>query len=455
MSDRSLGTLLRSRQADGNPIKVGIVGAGQMGEGLAITMERMEGMKAYVIVDRGSGRSAQIYRTMGVEESQIVQTDDPDRACEAISDDRRVHTTNPALASAPPLHITVEATGVAEMGAKVAMEAIEAGKHVMQMNVEADATVGALLRSRARKAGVIYSLSGGDEPGAIAELYDFATLLGYDVMSVGKGKNNPLIPTANPHTVAETAHRQMMNPQMLSSFVDGSKTMMEMTTISNALGYLPDRRGMHGPEVTPQTLASTYIPKEEGGIFSGRYRVDYGRGVAPGVFVVFTTDEPKLARDLVYLKVGQGPYWALYRPYHLTSLETPVSIAKAVLRGETTLATDRAPSAETVTIAKKTLRSGERVDGIGGFCVYGVIEEAAVAHRHNLLPLGLAAGARIVNDVEAGTPLTYQDVALGKSSTIARLRREQDTLFKTSANRAGAPDQNSSINQPAQNQEKE
>ena len=425
----TLRSLLRSRQAAGDPIKVGIVGAGQMGEGLAITMERMEGMRAFVIVDRGSGRSARIYRGMGVEESQIVQTDDLDRAGEAIADGRRVHTTNPALASAAPLDITVEATGVPEMGAKVAIDAIEAGKHVMQMNVEADATVGALLRLRAREAGVVYSLSGGDEPGAIAELYDFAILLGYEVMSVGKGKNNPLIPTANPDTVAETAQRQMMNAKMLASFVDGSKTMMEMTTVSNALGYLPDRRGMHGPEVTPQTLASTYIPQEEGGIFAGRRRVDYGRGVAPGVFVVFTTDEPKLARDLVYLKVGKGPYWALYRPYHLTSLETPVSIAKAVLRGETTLATDRAPSAETVAVAKRDLRSGERIDGIGGFCVYGVIERADVARQEHLAPLGLAAGSRLTGDVKAGTPLTYGDLQLDESNTIVGLRKEQDALM--------------------------
>ena len=425
----TLSSLLRSRQAAGDPIRVGIVGAGQMGEGLAITMERMEGMRACVIVDRGSGRSAEIYRTAGLEDKDIIQTDDLDRASEAINDGKRVHTTNPALASAPPLDITVEATGVTEVGASVAMQAIGAGKHVMQMNVEADATVGALLRRRAQEAGVVYSLSGGDEPGAIAELYDFATLLGYDVVSVGKGKNNPLIPCANPDTVAETAHRQKMNPKMLSSFVDGSKTMMEMTTIANALGYLPDKRGMHGPEVTPQTLASTYIPKEDGGIFSGRNRVDYGRGVAPGVFVIFTTDHPKLVRDLVYLKVGDGPYWALYRPYHLTSLETPVSIAKMVLRGETTLATDLPPTAETITIAKKDLRSGEKIDGIGGFCVHGVIERADIARREDFLPLGLAAGARLAEDVAAGTPLTYQSVALEESSTITTLRREQDALM--------------------------
>lgn len=399
-----------------------------MGEGLAITMERMAGMRACVIVDRGSGRSAEIYRAAGVDEGQIVQTDDLDRASQAIAEGKRVHTTNSALASAPPLDITVEATGVTEVGASVAMQAIEAGKHVMQMNVEADATVGALLRRRAQEAGVIYSLSGGDEPGAIAELYDFATLLGYDVVSVGKGKNNPLIPTANPDTMAEAAHRQMMNPKMLASFVDGSKTMMEMTTVSNALGYLPDKRGMHGPKVTPDTLASTYIPAEEGGILSGRNRVDYGRGVAPGVFVVFTTDHPKLVRDLIYLKVGNGPYWALYRPYHLTSLETPISIAKAVLRGETTLATDRPPSAETITVAKKSLRSEDKIDGIGGFSVYGVIERADVARREGILPLGLATGARVVRDVKAGTPLTYRDVELDESSTITSLRLEQDAL---------------------------
>ncbi len=399
-----------------------------MGEGLAITMERMEGMGAYVIVDRGSGRSAEIYRSAGIEEGDIIQTDDLDRASEAITDGKRVYTTNTALASAPPLDVTVEATGIPEMGAKVAIEAIEGGKHMMQMNVEADATVGAILRRRAQEAGVIYSLSGGDEPGAISELYEFATLLGYEVVSVGKGKNNPLIPTANPDTMAETAHRQMMNPKMLASFVDGSKTMMEMTTISNAIGYVPDRRGMHGPEVTPDALASTYIPEADGGILSEAGRVDYGLGIAPGVFLVFTTDHPKLVRDLQYLKVGEGPYWALYRPYHLTSLETPVSIAKAVLRGETTLATDRPPSAETVAVAKKPLRSGETIDGIGGFCVYGVIEKAEVARRENLAPLGLATGARLTNDVEAGALLTYEDLELDESNTIIRLRREQDAL---------------------------
>lgn len=425
----TLSSLLRSREAAGDPIKVGIVGAGQMGEGLAITMERMEGMGAYVIVDRGSGRSAEIYRSAGIEESGIIQTDDPDRASQAIAEGKRVHTTNAAVASAPPLDVTVEATGIPEMGARVALQAIAAGKHMMQMNVEADATVGAILRRRAREAGVIYSLSGGDEPGAIAELYEFATLLGYDVVSVGKGKNNPLIPTANPDTMEETARRQKMNPKMLASFVDGSKTMMEMTTISNALGYLPDRRGMHGPEVTHDTLASTYVPEADGGILSDTRRVDYGRGVAPGVFLVFTTDHPKLVRDLRYLKVGEGPYWALYRPYHLTSLETPISIAKAVLRDETTLATDRPPSAETVTVAKKELRSGERIDGIGGFGVYGVIEKAEVARRENLAPLGLAAGSRLIKDVKAGALLTYDDLELDESNTIVSLRREQDALW--------------------------
>ena len=425
----TLSSLLRSREAAGDPIKVGIVGAGQMGEGLAITMERMEGMGAYVIVDRGSGRSAEIYRSAGIEESGIIQTDDPDRASQAIAEGKRIHTTNAAVASAPALDITVEATGIPEMGARVALEAIAAGRHMMQMNVEADATVGAILRRRAREAGVIYSLSGGDEPGAIAELYEFATLLGYEVVSVGKGKNNPLIPTANPDTMEETARRQKMNPKMLASFVDGSKTMMEMTTISNALGYLPDRRGMHGPEVTPDTLASTYVPEADGGILSEARRVDYGRGIAPGVFLVFTTDHPKLVRDLRYLKVGEGPYWALYRPYHLTSLETPISIAKAVLRDETTLATDRPPSAETVTVAKKELRSGERIDGIGGFGVYGVIEKAEVARRENLAPLGLAAGSRLINDVKAGAFLTYDDLELDESNTIVSLRREQDALW--------------------------
>lgn len=417
---------LKERHERGELIKVSLVGAGQMGEGLVAQMETMFGMRGVVVADVVPGRALEVLRSAGVEPADIVETDDPAVAAEAVASGRRVASANPATAWLSPVDVVVEATGIPEVGAKVAHEAILARRHVLQMNVETDATVGYLLRRMAEAAGVVYTLTAGDEPGSTMELYDFAVSLGFEVVCAGKGKNNPLDRTANPDTVAETARQKQMNPKMLASFVDGTKTMVEMTSLANAIGFVPDVPGMHGPEVTPKTIAETYSPVESGGILSGRGRVEYGRGISPGVFVVFTTEHPKLVRDLQYLSMGEGPYWALYRPYHLTSLETPISIARAVLHGDTTVATDRPPTAETVAIAKRDLHAGDTIDALGGFSVYGMIESAEAARRGNMLPLGLAPGAVMVRDIAMGEPLGYGDVELDEALTIVHLRRLQD-----------------------------
>ena len=265
------------------------------------------------------------------------------------------------------------------------------------------------------------------------ELYDFVAALGFEVVSAGKGKNNQLDRTANPETVANLARQRRMNPKMLASFVDGTKTMVEMTSLANGIGFVPDVRGMHGPPVTVDTIASTYIPSSHGGVLSEPGRVDYGRGIAPGVFVVFTTDHPKLIRDLGYLSMGPGPFYALYRPYHLANLETPISIARAVLSEDTTLATDHPPTAETVAFAKKDLSPGETIIDLGGYRVYGMIEKAQVTAVEGLLPVGLAPGAVVTSPVKTGQPLTYSDVELDESSRIVTLRRRQDSLIGQSA----------------------
>ncbi len=419
---------LQELERRGAKIRVGLVGAGQMGEGLAVVLEQMSGIETAVVVDAKPGRAVRAFASAGIPASEVMETDDPDHALAAFSDGRRVATSNVALAWCEPIDISVEATGVPEVGAAVAKGAIEARKHVMQMNVETDATVGYALRRMAEEAGVVYTLSGGDEPGAIMELYDFATTLGLQVVSAGKGKNNRLDRTATADTVADLARKRRMNPKMLASFVDGTKTMVEMTSLANGIGFAPDIRGMHGPPVTVETIASTYIPSDHGGVLSGPGRVDYGRGIAPGVFVVFTTDHPKLIRDLGYLSMGPGPYYALYRPYHLANIETPISMVRAVLAEETTLATDRPPTAETVAFAKRNLAAGETVDDLGGYCVYGMIEKAEPAARERLLPVGLAPGAVVTSPVRAGEPLTYHDVDLDESSHIVSLRRLQDSL---------------------------
>ena len=417
---------LKELDAAGLNIDVGLVGAGQMGEGLVAQMELMYGMRAAAVADVRPGRAQEVLLGAGVDASDIVETDDPARAAEAIADGKRVASVNPAVTWTEPVDVTVEATGIPEVGARVAYDAILARRHVLQMNVETDATVGYVLRRMANAAGVVYTLTSGDEPGATMELYDFAASLGFEVICAGKGKNNPLDRTATPDTVADRAAQQNMNPKMLASFVDGTKTMVEMTSLANATGFVPDVRGMHGPEVTPKTIADVYSPVANGGILESTGVVEYGRGIAPGVFVVFTTDQPKLVRDLRYLSMGDGPYWALYRPYHLTSLETPISIARAVLKGETTVATDTPPTAETITVAKRDLSEGETIDALGGFTVFGMIESAAVAREAGFLPLGLAPGAVLTRSVPQGQPLTYADVELDESSIILHLRRLQD-----------------------------
>ncbi len=423
----TLQNLLQEYQQAGKLIKVGLVGAGQMGEGLICQMEKMYGMRAFAVADVVPGRAVQALQSADLSDDQIVETNQLDLAVAAIEEGRRLATNDSALlAQIPNLDIVVEATGIPEIGARVALDAILNRKHVLQMNVETDATVGYLLRKMARAAQVVYTLTAGDEPGTTMELFDFASSLGFEVVCAGKGKNNPLDRTSNPATVAEKAKMRQMNPKMLASFEDGTKTMVEMTSLGNAIGFVPDVRGMHGPAVTAATLSKVYVPKEAGGILNQTGVVEYGLGVSPGVFVVFTTDHPKIIRDLQYLSMGSGPYWALYRPYHLTSLETPISIARAVLKGETTAATDRLPVAETITVAKKDLKAGETVDGLGGFCVYGLIERANTARKEGLLPLGLAPGSQLLRDVSQGDPVTYADVKLDESLTIVHLRRLQD-----------------------------
>jgi predicted homoserine dehydrogenase-like protein len=421
---------LRDYENQGKAIRVGLVGAGQMGEGLASQMEMMHGMRAYAIADVLPGRASEALRTAKVPPADIVETDDEAVASQAVRDGKRIATTRADMLSRiDGLDIVVEATGVPEIGAQVAFDAIINRKHVLQMNVETDATVGYVLRKMARSAGVVYTLTSGDEPGATMELFDFAKTLGFEIVAAGKGKNNPLDRTANPDTMAEKAKKQMMNPKMLSSFVDGTKTMVEMTSLGNAVGFVPDVRGMHGPEVSRDNLASVFSLTSQGGILNNPGVVEYGRGVAPGVFVVFTTDHPKIVRDLGYLGMGDGPCWALYRPYHLTSLETPISIARAVLKQETTIATDIPPVSETVAYAKRDLKAGDTIDALGGFTVYGMIERSAAAVSEGLLPLGLAPGAVVQRDVQAGEPVTYSDVQLKEDTTILYLRRLQDQMI--------------------------
>ncbi|MBX6764430.1 MAG: NAD(P)-dependent oxidoreductase [Rubrobacteraceae bacterium] len=412
----SLRRRLEELQREGKPIRVGLIGAGQMGRGFIAQVTCIPGMEVVACADMFPERAISALREAGLAPTEGVGGL-PGRP--AVTDDAVM------VARSEGIDVVVEATGVPEVGARVAYEAIQSSKHTVMLNAEADVTVGTILARMAKSAGVVYTGSAGDEPGAIMELFEFASTLGFEVVVAGKGKNNPLDVSATPDSVAEEAHSKRMNPHMLASFVDGTKTMVEMAALANATGFVPDVPGMHGPEETdPNRLSDIFSLKEEGGLLSHYGVVDYVRGVAPGVFVVVRSQEGAVRETMHYVGRGEGPNHVLYRPYHLTSLETPLSVARAAIYGEPTIVSLPEPSAEVVAIAKRDIPAGEKLCSIGGEDYYGRLYAAGEAT--SMLPIGLAAGARTIRSIPRGQAIPRTAVELADDSFVVSLRRLQE-----------------------------
>jgi predicted homoserine dehydrogenase-like protein len=405
-------------RTNGRPVRVALVGAGQMGRGLAAQIGRIPGMELAAAVDVDADRAADAMRVAG-KPSFVA---DVDRATAAIESGSGVALTDAAALPELPIDVVVEATGVPEIGARIAETCMDGGKHVIMLNVETDVTIGLALADIAKRNGVVYSIADGDEPVCAKELFDFATELSFDVVCAGKGKNNPFIPTATPASCAEEAQRKGMNPKMLASFQDGSKTMIEMAALANATGLPPDIIGMHGVTAQVDELRRTLVPRSHGGVLSAPGRVDYAFGPAPGVFVVVTSDDATVAEEMEYLSMGEGPFWTLYRPYHLASIEAPRTITTAVLHGIPALQSSHWV-AEVIAVAKHDLAPGDVLGGIGGDDVRGIIHP--VAEAEGLLLLGVAEGATVVRAVKAGEPVPADAVEI-RESTISRLRAVQD-----------------------------
>ena len=418
-------------EKQGQPIQVALIGAGQMGTDIIAQIECMVGMDIPVVCDLSLDLAEKGYRVAGYN-GEIVRTNDMDVASKAIADGKKVATESYKLAvTLTAVDVVVDATGSPEMGARVSLEAINNGKHIVMMNVECDITVGPILRKMAENAGVVYSLTAGDEPGSIVEVYRFAKALGFKVVAAGKGKNNPLNVYATPDEWEEKARQRNMSAKMLVEFVDGSKTMIEMAAVSNATGLVPDIRGMHGPKCNVKDLPKVFCTKEQGGILEKEGVVDFGIGdINPGVFVIVTTDKPRLIEGLVQRDMGEGPNYLLYRPYHLCSIETPITAAQAVIYGESTAHPMDHLTSECITVAKKDLKAGETLDGIGEYCYRASIELANVAAAGNMLPVGLAKGAVLKVDVKKDDVITYDMVALNDKSVLLQLRRIQDQLYR-------------------------
>jgi predicted homoserine dehydrogenase-like protein len=400
-----------------------------MGTDLVVQLRRMPGLRLGAIAEMRPPQAKAAAAMAGYADDDTVYADGGSAIDRAIEQGRIAITASPdALARAGRIDVVIDATGNPNIGCQFALDAIANGKHVVMLNVEADITVGRHLHEAARSAGVVYTGAAGDEPAATLELIGFAQSIGLEIVCAGKGKNNPLKFDAVPADYEAEARARNMNARMLVEFVDGSKTMVEMVAIANCTGLVPDVPGMHGPAATRDELASLLIPKADGGVLSRKGCVDYsiGKGVAPGVFCVVTTDHPRLQERLIDLKVGKGPYFALTRPYHLTSLEVPLSAARAVLHRHADMVPLDRPVAEAIGLAKRDLKPGDILGRIGETDYRAWAMTHAEARNANALPLGLAQGARVLKPVRAGEWLTYDSCAPDPSLVVTRIRQRLD-----------------------------
>ncbi len=418
---------LAQRAESADPVRIGLVGCGEMGTDIAVRTAMMTGVQLVSIVEKSGQKALQALEMAG-RIGRTVHT--VDALNQEIEQGRTgiVESAETMLQSGL-VDVVIDATGVPEVGAKVGLAVIKNGKHLVMMNVEADVTIGSILRTEADKQGVVYTLAAGDEPSSCMELIEFLTAMGHRIICAGKGKNNPLRFDAIPDDYREEARCRNMNPRMLVEFVDGSKTMVEMTAIANATGLIPDCDGMHGPAANLNELASTLIPKRDGGILSDSGRVDFsvGRGVAPGVFVVAAAEHPRIEERLVDLKVGKGPYFTFTRPFHLTSLEAPLSCARAVLYGKSDMAPLKQPVAQASAVAKRHLQVGEILGQIGEIDYRAWTMTMERARQARAFPAGLLQGSRVIKPVAKGEIISAKNTQLLDNSAIVKLWRQQES----------------------------
>lgn len=424
-------TALQKRQATGRPIRVGMVGAGFMARGVARQIQQsVPGMRLCVIANRTVERARAAFVDAGSPPPVAVGTLTALNA--ALNDERPAVTDDPLLlCRADGLDAILEVTGAVEHAAAVALDAIAHGKHLILMNAELDATVGPLLKSKADAAGVVYTNVDGDQPGVIMNLYRFVRGLGVTPVLCGniKGLQDPY---RTPTTQAGFARKWGQNPHMVTSFADGTKISFEQALVANATGMRVATRGMHGPTVaagTPIEEAADWYPLDD--LLQGPGVVDYvvGASPGPGVFVLGTHDDPVQQHYLNLYKLGEGPLYVFYEPYHLCHFEVPTTIARAVDFGDAAVAPLGPPRVDVVATAKTDLSPEMVLDGLGGYRTYGQAENSDVTRRENLLPIGLAEGCRVVRPVKKDQTLTFDDVVCPEGRLIDALWAEQNEYF--------------------------
>jgi len=443
----NLHAKLLERAAAGRPVTVGLIGAGKFGTMFLAQACRTPGLHVVGVADLNVTRARDQLRTAGWDAAAYAATSH----AEALKTrGTHVGADAEALIAFPEIEVIIEATGVPEAGIRHAGAAIAHGKHIVMVNVEADALAGPLLARRARAAGVVYSLAWGDQPALICEHVDWARACGFKVIAAGKGtRYHPTYHQSTPDTLwdildqyLQIKDRSSINPKMFNSFIDGTKSGIEMSAVCNATGLVPQSEGLSFPPATRFELAEICKPKSDGGVLekagvtevtSSVYRDgrDVPHHLALGTYVVFEGESDYARRcfkEYAMLPDTSGKYAALYRPIHMIGLELGISVASAALRREPTGAPTGFRS-DVVATAKRDLKAGEMLDGEGGFCVWGKQTPAERSLERGLLPLGLAHDVRLKRDIAAGEQLCWSDVAYAADDSAVKVRREMEAAF--------------------------
>ncbi|MEP7453567.1 NAD(P)-dependent oxidoreductase [Phyllobacterium sp. SB3] len=438
---------IKARLATGRPVIVGMYGIGFMGRGLLINVERyMPVLRVAAICNRNVARAVDAFVAAGIDREDVIVVSGQASFSTALEQGKRIVTDDPLLiARSPQIDIVLEATGHVEYGATVTIECIANKKDVVSLNVELDATVGPLLRVKAEEAGVIFTGADGDQPGVTMNLVRHVEAMGLRPLVCGniKGLQDRF---RNPTTQESFARQWNQTPSMVASFADGTKMTAEQTIVANALGLKVPQRGMIGREHLGHVddLVDFYDVerlRELGGI------VDYvvGTRPSPGIYVLAEARDDNQAFFLNLGKLGKGPLYSFYTAWHMTVLEFGISIARVALCRDVIIGTTDAPSMDVITMAKRPLKKGETIDGMGGYLTYGTGENYEVGRQERLLPMGLAENCRLKRDIDVDEALTYDDVELPDSTVVHALRREQDALFPLTfpalqPSRPGSPD---------------
>ncbi|HZD53029.1 MAG TPA: hypothetical protein VE175_08270 [Woeseiaceae bacterium] len=430
---------LEELEAEGRPIRVGLVGPGFIGGAIARQIILYsKGIRLAAISSRDPARAAKAFSDAGVVDP--CPAEELGAFSAAIERGASVVTSNwRLLCDSEQIDVVIDATGAVEFGAHLALATIGRGKHLILNNAELDGTVGPLLKRKADAAGVIITTCDGDQPGVQMNLYRFVRGMGVRPVLCGniKGLHDPY---RNPTTQIPFARKWGQKPEMVSSFADGTKISFEQAVVANATGMRVARRGMTGASFEPGTPLETAIealPIEQAA--EGPGFVDYLVGAipAPGVFVVGTIEDPVQQHYLRLYKLGDGPFYLYYTPYHLCHFEVANSIGRVALFGDTVGAPLAGPMVEVVTAAKTDLEAGATLDGMGHYMTYGICENADVAWRDRLLPIGVAEGCRLTRNLARDEVLTYDDVECPPGRLIDQLRVEQDTMFHRSEQAPG------------------